>query len=80
MFLCYLWLGEIECFFEVLYECDDVFGWCDVVILELFYVVGLCVSELIGFDWSDVDLDVGIVCVFGKGGKECMVFFGGFVW
>jgi integrase/recombinase XerD len=41
--------------------------------LETLYGCGLRVSELVGLDVSDVDLEVGLVRVFGKGGKERVV-------
>ncbi len=41
--------------------------------LELLYASGLRVSELVGVEESQADLEVGFVRVFGKGGKERMV-------
>jgi integrase/recombinase XerD len=41
--------------------------------LELMYAAGLRVSELVGLETAQVDLDVGFVRVFGKGGKERIV-------
>ncbi|HEX6330609.1 MAG TPA: site-specific tyrosine recombinase XerD [Actinomycetota bacterium] len=45
-------------------------GLRDRAVLETLYGAGLRISELVGTDVDDVDLDEGSVRVFGKGGKE----------
>ncbi len=45
-------------------------GSRDRAILELLYGSGLRISELVGLDVDDVDLEEGFVRVLGKGGKE----------
>jgi integrase/recombinase XerD len=45
-------------------------GIRDAAILELLYGSGVRISELVGLDIDDVDLEVGAVRVLGKGGKE----------
>ena len=45
----------------------------DLAILEVFYSTGIRVSELVGLNWSDVDLQLEIVRVLGKGSKERIV-------
>ncbi|KFF59260.1 recombinase XerC [Cryobacterium sp. MLB-32] len=48
----------------------------DLAVVEMLYASGLRVSELVGLDISDVDLDRLTVRVTGKGSKERVVPFG----
>jgi integrase/recombinase XerC len=48
----------------------------DRAILEVFYSTGIRVSELVGLDWADIDVQLGIVRVVGKGSKERIVPIG----
>jgi integrase/recombinase XerD len=45
----------------------------DRAILELLYATGVRVSELAGLSLSSINLDIGYLRVFGKGGKERVV-------
>jgi integrase/recombinase XerD len=45
-------------------------GVRDRAVLETLYGAGLRISELVGLDVDDVDLEEGSVRVLGKGGKE----------
>ena len=45
----------------------------DGVMVELMYAAGLRVSELVGLNVRDVDLDVGSVRTIGKGYKERLI-------
>lgn len=67
--------GEIEALLESA-EGSDPLVLRDRAILELLYAAGLRVSELVGLDWQEIDLESRTVRVLGKGGKERMVPFG----
>jgi len=51
----------------------DLLSIRDRAILETLYSCGVRVSELTGLDVGGVDLEEGLVRVFGKGGKERVV-------
>jgi integrase/recombinase XerD len=53
-------------------------GLRDRAILEVLYGAGLRISELVGLDVDDVDLEEGSVKVMGKGSKERVVPLGTF--
>ena len=42
----------------------------DRAVLEVFYSTGVRVSELVGLNWADIDFQLGIIRVVGKGSKE----------
>jgi integrase/recombinase XerD len=56
----------------------EVAGLRDRAILETLYGAGLRISELVGLDVDEIDVDQGSVRVFGKGGREREVPIGRF--
>lgn len=64
---------------EELFKQPDItqpLGMRNLAILELLYATGMRVSELVGLDVVQVDIELGIVLVYGKGAKERYVPFG----
>jgi integrase/recombinase XerC len=55
----------------------DAIATRDLAIVELLYASALRVSEIVGLNLNDVDLDRLTVRVTGKGSKERVVPFGG---
>jgi len=56
---------------------STTFGARDRAMLETLYSCGIRVSELVGLSDGDVDFSLGILKVYGKGGKERVVPIGG---
>jgi integrase/recombinase XerD len=52
---------------------DDARALRDRAIVESLYATGVRISELVGLDRRDLDLDDGLLRVLGKGGKERIV-------
>ncbi|MBI2760524.1 MAG: tyrosine recombinase [Chloroflexi bacterium] len=68
--------GEVQGLLEAP-EGDEPLNLRDRAILEILYAAGVRVSELVGLNLSDVDLDAETLRVTGKGNKQRIVLFGG---
>lgn len=55
---------------------DSTLGQRDRAMLETLYASGLRVSELVGLKLHEVNYDMGVIRVFGKGSKERLVPLG----
>jgi integrase/recombinase XerC len=55
---------------------DDFGNSRDRAVLEVFYGGGLRLAELAGLSLGDVDLEPGVLRVWGKGSKERLAFLG----
>lgn len=64
--------GEVEALLRVP-DVGDTLGLRDRAMLELLYATGLRVSELVGLSLSQINLQVGLVRIMGKGSKERLV-------
>lgn len=66
---------EMDTLFQAELFPDDFEGKRDQLIIELFYVTGMRLSELIGIRRGDIDLYDGSVKVLGKRNKERIIPF-----
>ncbi|GAA4355487.1 site-specific tyrosine recombinase XerD [Angustibacter luteus] len=70
--------GEVERLLEAASVGDSPASLRDRALLELLYGCGARISEAVGLDVDDVDLEHGAVRLFGKGRKERVVPLGSF--
>lgn len=68
----FLYLDQVEGLLRAT-DCSKLLGCRDQVILELLYGSGLRVSELVGLNRENLDLQSGLIRVLGKGSKERVV-------
>ncbi|GAA0364985.1 tyrosine recombinase XerC [Bacillus horti] len=73
----YFYPQDLEPLFQVS-DTSQPLGQRNQAMLEVLYASGVRVSELVGLDVQDIDLDVGMALVFGKGAKERYVPLGQF--
>lgn len=66
---------EIELLFEAA-SGDEPLDYRDKAILEILYGTGIRVSECQALRLEDIDLDLGVMLVLGKGNRERYVPFG----
>lgn len=66
---------DVERLLEMPDLTEDV-GIRDKAMLELMYATGLRVSELVSLNIDDIDINIGIIQVMGKGSKERIVPIG----
>ncbi|GAB3866991.1 site-specific tyrosine recombinase XerD [Nocardioides maradonensis] len=77
-------LSDVEALLEAAGAPDTVLALRDRALLELLYGTGARISEVVGLDVDDIDLDppedglAGTVLLRGKGGKERIVPVGSF--
>ncbi len=71
----YLTLAQVEALLAAP-DVSNPVGLRDRAILEVMYATGLRASELTGLTTEGLDMDLGVVRVFGKGRKERLVPFG----
>lgn len=67
---------EVDCLIEVVQVlgCNFLENVRNICLMQLFYVMGMWVSEFVLLFVSVVWGDLCMFLIFGKGGKECMVF------
>ncbi len=68
----FLYLDQVEGLLKAS-DCTTLLGSRDQVIMELLYGSGLRVSELVGLNRENLDLESGLIRVLGKGNKERVI-------
>ncbi|HEY8457323.1 MAG TPA: site-specific tyrosine recombinase XerD [Actinopolymorphaceae bacterium] len=71
-------LAEVERILEAASVGDTPLAHRDRALLEVLYATGARISEAVGLDVDDLDLDAGSVLLRGKGGKERIVPIGSY--
>ena len=68
----FLYLDQVEGLLKGS-DCTTLLGSRDQVIMELLYGSGLRVTELVGLNRENLDLESGLIRVLGKGSKERVI-------
>jgi integrase/recombinase XerD len=71
-------LSDVEAILEAAGAAGTTLALRDRALLEVLYGTGARISEAVGLDVDDLDLDEGTVLLRGKGGKERQVPVGSF--
>jgi integrase/recombinase XerD len=71
-------VGEVERLLDAAAVGDTPASLRDKALLEVLYGTGARISEAVGLDVDDVDMDAGVVRLEGKGGKQRLVPLGTF--
>ncbi|MFN8195176.1 MAG: site-specific tyrosine recombinase XerD [Nocardioidaceae bacterium] len=71
-------LGDVEAILEAAGEAGTTLALRDRALLEVLYGTGARISEAVGLDVDDLDLEDGTVLLRGKGSKERLVPVGSF--
>lgn len=71
-------LADVEAILEAAGSPGTTLALRDRALLEVLYGTGARISEAVGLDVDDLDLDEGTVLLRGKGGKERIVPVGSF--
>jgi integrase/recombinase XerD len=71
-------VDEVERLLRATGPGDTPLSLRDRALLELLYGTGARISEAVGLDIDDIDLDGGVVRLLGKGGKERLVPVGSY--
>jgi integrase/recombinase XerD len=66
-------IEEVDRLLDASSDSDTTEEARDMAMVELMYAAGLRVSELVGLNLRDVDLDAGTVRTVGKGSKERVI-------
>ncbi|ASV65964.1 MULTISPECIES: tyrosine recombinase XerC [Cytobacillus] len=59
-------------------EVDTALGQRNMAILEVMYATGIRVAECASIQLSDIDLDISVILIHGKGKKDRYIPFGSF--
>lgn len=71
-------LAQVEAILDAAGSAGTVLSSRDRALLEVLYGTGARISEAVGLDLDDLDLDEGVVLLRGKGGKQRLVPLGSF--
>lgn len=67
---------ELDVLFKTVYADDSVMGPRNAALLEVLYGTGIRLSECVNLQLADVDFDLKMMLIRGKGDKERYVPFG----